>query len=104
MDKNSNKYLLAWATGLIIAAIAFGAQAAVLPDSMGTDATSNAGLVEAYGKLPLSFEVNQGQTSNQVRFLSRGLGYSVFLTPGQARNLHCGNNTLERNSLFNAAL
>jgi hypothetical protein len=24
--------------------------------------------------------------------------------PGQARNLHCGNNTLDRNSLLNAAL
>ena len=26
------------------------------------------------------------------------------LAPGQARNLHCGNNTLDRNSLLNAAL
>jgi len=34
---------------------------------------------EAYGKLPLSFEANQGQTDPQVRFLSRGNGYSLFL-------------------------
>jgi hypothetical protein len=33
-----------------------------------------------YGKLPLSFEANQGQTDPQVKFLSRGNGYSLFLT------------------------
>lgn len=38
-------------------------------------------VVAAYGKLPLSFEVNQGQADPQVRFLSRGQGYSLFLTP-----------------------
>ncbi|WP_114209708.1 SBBP repeat-containing protein [Acidisarcina polymorpha] len=31
-------------------------------------------------QLPLSFEANQGQTDPQVRFLSRGPGYSLFLT------------------------
>ena len=30
--------------------------------------------------LPLSFEVNQGQVDARVRFLSRGSGYSLFLT------------------------
>src|SRR5713101_4760254 len=35
----------------------------------------------AYGKLPLSFEVNRGQTDRQVKFVSRGSGYSLFLTP-----------------------
>src|SRR5690242_2771345 len=42
--------------------------------------TSQHRLVEAYGKLPLSFEINQGQTDRRVRFLSRGLGYALFLT------------------------
>jgi hypothetical protein len=37
-----------------------------------------------YGKLPLSFEVNQGQTDSQVKFLSRGHGYALFLTPSEA--------------------
>jgi len=37
-------------------------------------------LVETYGKLPLSFEANLGQTSSQVKFLSRGQGYTLFLT------------------------
>jgi len=32
------------------------------------------------GKLPLSFEPNRGQTDPRVQFLSRGPGYSVFIT------------------------
>jgi hypothetical protein len=39
---------------------------------------------EQYGKLPLRFEANQGQTDTQVKFLSRGNGYSLFLTPTEA--------------------
>lgn len=35
-----------------------------------------------YGKTPLMFEANQGQTDSRVKFLSRGSGYSVFLTSG----------------------
>jgi Beta-propeller repeat len=32
-------------------------------------------------QLPLSFERNQGQTDSQVKFLSRGNGYTLYLTP-----------------------
>ena len=39
---------------------------------------------EHYGKLPLRFEANQGQTDSRVRFLSRGKGYTLFLTPTEA--------------------
>ena len=38
----------------------------------------------AYGNLPLSFEPNQGQTDSQVEFLSRGRGYTLFLTATEA--------------------
>ncbi len=41
-------------------------------------------LQAAYGQLPLSFEANQGQTDAQVRFLARGSGYGLFLTPTEA--------------------
>jgi uncharacterized protein (TIGR03437 family) len=34
--------------------------------------------------VPLSFEANQGQTDSQVKFLSRGDGYSLFLTSHEA--------------------
>jgi hypothetical protein len=41
-------------------------------------------LVTNYGKLPLSFEVNQGQADKAVKFLSRGRGYGLFLTGDEA--------------------
>lgn len=40
--------------------------------------------MEAYGKLPLTFEANQGQTDSRVKFLSRGRGFTVFLTSREA--------------------
>lgn len=48
------------------------------------DAATKARVLQAYAKLPLSFEANQGQTNKQVKFLTRGNGYSVFLTPTEA--------------------
>src|SRR2546422_6827611 len=33
---------------------------------------------------PLYFEANRGQTDRQVKFLNRGRGYSLFLTPTEA--------------------
>lgn len=38
----------------------------------------------AYGELPLAFEINQGQTAKAVKFISRGSGGSLFLTPTEA--------------------
>jgi Beta-propeller repeat len=42
--------------------------------------TTSPALSANYGKLPLSFEANQGQSARRVRFTSRGNGYSLFLT------------------------
>ncbi len=39
---------------------------------------------DAYGRLPLSFELNQGQTDSRVKFLAHGQGYGVFLTDSGA--------------------
>jgi hypothetical protein len=33
-----------------------------------------------YGRLPLSFEANLGQTDERVKFVARGRGYGLFLT------------------------
>jgi uncharacterized repeat protein (TIGR01451 family) len=48
------------------------------------DASASARPSATYGKLPISFEVNQGQTDRSVQFLARGAGYTLFLTPGEA--------------------
>ncbi len=41
-------------------------------------------LFAAYDRLPMSFEVNRGQTAPQVRFLARGRGYTVLFTKNAA--------------------
>jgi hypothetical protein len=69
----------------------------ILPSSTGRTSRLNASLdaasavpsvsssvAETYGRLPLSFEANQGQTAAQVKFLSREPGYTLFLTPDEA--------------------
>ncbi|MFB3921871.1 MAG: SBBP repeat-containing protein [Terriglobia bacterium] len=40
--------------------------------------------LKSFGDIPLSFEANQGQTDRQVKFLSRGRGYGLFLTASEA--------------------
>jgi hypothetical protein len=49
-----------------------------------TSALHKRSALSEYGKLPLSFEVNRGQADGQVKFLSRGNGFSLFLTNDEA--------------------
>jgi uncharacterized repeat protein (TIGR01451 family) len=48
------------------------------------DQPTTARLSVAHSKLPIMFEANLGQTDPQVKFLSRGAGYTIFLTPTEA--------------------
>ena len=48
------------------------------------DLAAHAHVRERYGNLPLSFEANHGQSDSKVKFLSRGSGYSLFLTSNEA--------------------
>ncbi|MCX6381604.1 MAG: SBBP repeat-containing protein, partial [Armatimonadetes bacterium] len=41
-------------------------------------------VARSYAQMPLVFERNEGQTDNRVKYLSRGTGYSLFLTPSEA--------------------
>ena len=59
----------------------FGA-APIPPDEWNETDTQQR--LEVYGELPLIFEANQGQTDARVDFLSRGRGYTLFLTPTEA--------------------
>src|ERR1700684_446492 len=56
------------------------------PASIANQVSANdrSRIVETYGKLPLSFEANKGQSDKQVKFLSRGQGYTLFLTGDEA--------------------
>src|SRR6266542_2964620 len=48
------------------------------------EASTPAKVKAGYGKLPLSFEANLGQTDSKVKFLTRGSGYALFLTANEA--------------------
>ncbi len=39
---------------------------------------------QAFGKVPLAFEANVGQTDPQVKYFARGNGYTAFLTANEA--------------------
>jgi len=58
----------------------------ILPDRRASAAPTKIQpkLVASYGKLPLSFEANQGQADARVRFLARGHGSTIFLTDDEA--------------------
>ncbi|MGA8540741.1 MAG: SBBP repeat-containing protein, partial [Terriglobales bacterium] len=55
--------------------------AVVAPDSRAPDSRK---VQLAMAQLPLRFEPNQGQADPQVKFMARGAGYGLFLTPDQA--------------------
>jgi Beta-propeller repeat len=76
-----------WQLGFLIIPLTLGCFALLAKAQAGTAEpaeTGRARISETYGKLPLSFEANQGQTNPQVKFLSRGDGYSLFLTNNEA--------------------
>ncbi len=69
-----------------------------------------------YENLPLSFEANQGQTDPNVKFISRGKGYTFFLLPTEAtlifprsersssRTAHQGSETAGRDGSIDSQL
>ena len=64
-----------------------GPSAATETGSVAGGSTTPVGapaLQSAVSQLPLTFEVNQGQTDPQVQFLSRGSGYNLFLSSDAA--------------------
>ena len=79
--------LLRVRSALLIPALFVTVACGTLPTS-GTpgksDGTISVQVSEIYGKLPLHFEANHGQTDEQVKFLARGNRHTLFLTPSEA--------------------
>src|SRR5437899_1286615 len=69
---------------LLALALASCAPASATHPSTESPQATKPQVLAAYGKLPLSFEANQGQTEPQVKFLARGSGCSLFLTSTEA--------------------
>ncbi len=67
------------------AARAASAAISTSASNSSTAAHATPGQVQAaYAALPLAFEQNQGQTDEAVKYLARGNGYTLFLTPKEA--------------------
>ena len=65
-------------------------------------------IAQNYGNLPLSFEANQGQSDSQVKFLSKGNGYTLFLTNQSAvlsltKNDPCSTNPTRKSVILSNA-
>jgi len=72
------------AAGLVLS---FGLMttAACLGFAPAAEHAANKGTVARnFGRLPLSFEANQGQTDARVKFVSRGDGFGLYLTAQEA--------------------
>src|SRR2546428_11554727 len=52
--------------------------------SAANEAAALVRVSESYGKLPLSFEANRGQTDPEVKFLARSTGHMLFLASTEA--------------------
>lgn len=76
--------ILVWAAlAATMGATASSAQQPTALPMLPQTSRLQSGRVQAsYGNLPLTFEANQGQTSSEVKFLSRSKGYTAFLTAG----------------------
>ena len=68
----------------VVAQVSIGAETSKPSKATGTGSPMNTRVADAYGKLPLAFEADQGQTDPQVKFVARGGGYTLFLTDAQA--------------------
>ena len=76
--------LLLWSLPISMLPHTVAKPRATAPRKSPNEAQLKLNATENYGKLPLSFEANVGQSAEPVQFLSRGKGYTLFLTPGEA--------------------
>ncbi len=69
---------------LLIGIFLFGLAASLAAVYPPVASSPDRQLAADFGKLPFSFEPNAGQTDSQVKFISRGQGYTLFLTDKEA--------------------
>jgi hypothetical protein len=65
---------------LLTMSAAFRVAAASTP----ADQATHAKIAAEYLKQPMTFELNEGQSDPQVKALSRGSRYGLFLTPNES--------------------
>jgi hypothetical protein len=70
-------------------------QATAGPVVPGASQVAGAEVKQIFGRLPLNFTANRGQSDSEVQFLARGSGYNLFLTSAEAvltlhKNMNAG--------------
>lgn len=78
--RNSKAFQSVALAAALLTSLGSPAQQTKPTDSSASNSKGLAAARAAYGQVPLTFEANRGQTDPRVKFLSRGNGYSVFLT------------------------
>jgi len=68
----------------VILSANLGSELPALPSNSSVNDKTRMRINQAYGDLPLQFVANAGQTDRQVKFLTRGSGYSMFFTPTES--------------------
>jgi uncharacterized repeat protein (TIGR01451 family) len=81
---NQQSAWLAAPSGAKLTPTAFAVPAAKLAPTPSVDEATKSKMRESLANVPMSFELNRGQTAKQVQFLSRGAGYTLFLTRDSA--------------------
>jgi hypothetical protein len=69
---------------MLVAAAAMFAASGVAGATGKTHIAVSPQIAREFGKLPLRFEANEGQSDERVKFLSRGSGFSLYLTDQEA--------------------
>lgn len=98
-----SRIVVALATSILLALIVIGVRPVPVAEvarneSADIGKATQLHLVETYGMLPLIFESNAGQTDSQVKFVSRGQGYTLFLTERAEAVLALRKSALKHNS------
>jgi len=99
MKKNNHKFLVLVVSLTFLLTVSATSQsfAFELPQSVENK------IDVTYNNLPLYFEINKGQTNKEVKFLSRGLGYALFLKQDGAV-LRLNKSSLKNSSLVSLKL
>src|SRR6478609_6499047 len=75
------RHRLSWSRGVgVVASIGF---VGLLSSSQAALTTPERSAAHSF-QLPLTFEINEGQTDDRVDFLARGPNYNIFLTATEA--------------------
>ena len=69
---------------LLLGAFDILAKAVDKPEASSSASPTQGKVIESYTRSPLSFEANHGQTADEVKFVSHGPGYTLFLTNDEA--------------------